>query len=236
MAGNIYCGAGPLPKGKQRGKGEECVKSKQYRYYGIVALTNEELNKGKINTEKEFIQMKELEASLRGMMKRFEREKASFMNKKNKENLSSDEKASLEVEKQKVKDLFEKINITKQQYADQKQIYENALQGIAPPSAPPKEKGKKGRPAKTQKPKQEQPENMNCQDIIKSLNKYMDTGNYKLLKDKKKFIGGLFTELKKYAKNPDLCPSEKAHKEVLKLYRELQLDQPKHWQRLKLTI
>lgn len=35
---DMYCGAGPVPKGKIRGTPEYCVENKQVRYYGIVAL------------------------------------------------------------------------------------------------------------------------------------------------------------------------------------------------------
>ena len=34
----MYCGAGPVPKGKVRGTPEYCVQTNQVRYYGIIAI------------------------------------------------------------------------------------------------------------------------------------------------------------------------------------------------------
>lgn len=71
----MYCGTGPVPKGKVRATPEYCVQNKQVRYYGIVALSKElaekAAGKGKaVNLAKEQEKQGKLLIKVNGLRRR----------------------------------------------------------------------------------------------------------------------------------------------------------------------
>ena len=63
MGDNMYCGIGPVPKGKVRGTPEYCIQTNQIRYYGLVAIDPSLLKKAKGSTSsliKEQLKLKKL--------------------------------------------------------------------------------------------------------------------------------------------------------------------------------
>lgn len=58
----MYCGIGPIPKGKQRGTPQYCLANRQVRYYGIEEIEKELLKKEKeVDITKEKLKLKKLE-------------------------------------------------------------------------------------------------------------------------------------------------------------------------------
>lgn len=67
----MYCGAGAVPKGKERGTAEYCIQTNQIRYYGIEAIDEKLLqlkSKGK-NIIKERLKLKKIEDDAKILIK-----------------------------------------------------------------------------------------------------------------------------------------------------------------------
>jgi hypothetical protein len=72
MKENMYCGIGPVPKGRTRGTPEYCVQTNQVRYYGLVAIDEDLLRQAKGNITdltKEKLKIKKLEDDAKLLIK-----------------------------------------------------------------------------------------------------------------------------------------------------------------------
>lgn len=71
---DMFCGAGPVPKGKVRASAEYCVSTRQIRYYGVEALP-EELLKGKemVDIVKEQLKLRKLIDKSRILLNNFKK-------------------------------------------------------------------------------------------------------------------------------------------------------------------
>lgn len=66
-----YCGMGPVPKGKIRAPPEYCIRTRQVRYYGIVAIDPDLLNNIKPNNLlKEQFKLRKLQDQARTIIKK----------------------------------------------------------------------------------------------------------------------------------------------------------------------
>ena len=68
----MYCGAGPVPKGKIRGTPEYCVQTNQIRYYGLVAIDKDLLKTAKGQSSdliKEQLKLKKIEDDAKVLIK-----------------------------------------------------------------------------------------------------------------------------------------------------------------------
>lgn len=83
---NMYCGAGSVPKGKERGTAEYCVQTNQIRYYGIEAIDETLLqNRGKgKNIIKEKLKLKKIEDDAKLLIKDVSRTKMVINSEKSK--------------------------------------------------------------------------------------------------------------------------------------------------------
>jgi ATPase subunit of ABC transporter with duplicated ATPase domains len=71
---NYFCGMGEIPKGKIRAHAEYCLRNRQVRYYGVVAIDPGLLKKylsglTGVNIQKEQIKLKKLENEAKLMIK-----------------------------------------------------------------------------------------------------------------------------------------------------------------------
>ncbi|XWV24718.1 hypothetical protein QJ856_gp1065 [Tupanvirus deep ocean] len=72
MGENMYCGIGPIPKGKVRGTPEYCVQTNQIRYYGLEPIDEDLLKqaKGKTsNLQKEQLKLKKIQDDAKLLIK-----------------------------------------------------------------------------------------------------------------------------------------------------------------------
>lgn len=67
-----FCGIGKIPKGKTRGSIENCMKQKQIRYYGIVAVDPKLVeSKKKVDLQTEMFKLKKIEQKAKDLIKEF---------------------------------------------------------------------------------------------------------------------------------------------------------------------
>lgn len=118
---NIYCGMGQVPSGKTRGTDKQCLKKNQVRYWGIKQIDDALLNKNNLDADKEFLKLKKLEVGLKGMAKRFEREKSAWKKKKEKKKTAALNK-EIEKDKKKLEKLMKKIKKAQEMYDIQKKV------------------------------------------------------------------------------------------------------------------
>lgn len=85
MEKNMYCGSGPVPKGKERGTPEYCVQTNQVRYYGVKKIDKALLEKIKGKTPsltKEKLKLKKIEDDAKILIKEVQKLKIITENKK----------------------------------------------------------------------------------------------------------------------------------------------------------
>jgi hypothetical protein len=72
MGEDMYCGVGPIPKGKIRGTPEYCVQTNQVRFYGLEAIDESLLKQAKGKTSnliKEQLKLKKIEDDAKILIK-----------------------------------------------------------------------------------------------------------------------------------------------------------------------
>ena len=70
----MFCGLGPVPKGKVRAPPEYCLQKKQVRYYGKVAIDSELLeqySKKETSLFKEQMKLKKIEDQAKKLIREF---------------------------------------------------------------------------------------------------------------------------------------------------------------------
>lgn len=131
MDDNMFCGVGPVPKGKIRGTAEYCASKHQIRYYGLVKIDPkllEKIEKKKRNLLTEQIKLKKIEDKAKILVKESGKIKAIISNDKSKDSeIAKAEKRLVEIKKIRDK-LLEQLNnqksivneVKKQQQQDEK--------------------------------------------------------------------------------------------------------------------
>jgi len=107
---DIYCGMGDVPTGKKLGTAKQCLDKRQVRHYGVEAIPNKLANKStpslaKINKEKN-----KIFAAIKGLEKRYNKEKETYLRKKEKNQTEQNAKVAKQLiaDEKKLKKLKEK--------------------------------------------------------------------------------------------------------------------------------
>ncbi|MEM0354000.1 MAG: hypothetical protein QXW79_00325 [Thermoplasmata archaeon] len=69
---SMYCGIRKIPKGRERGTPEHCLKTKQVRYYGLVKIDKNLLEKVKgkpLDLQSEVMKLRKLEYEARYLLR-----------------------------------------------------------------------------------------------------------------------------------------------------------------------
>ena len=124
-----YCGIGPVPRGKERGTMEYCIRTNQVRYWGVKAIPAGKLDEIKGNNStgdltKELIKSRKFEHDAKLLLKELANVNAIL----SQDGLKEKKKVSLQKKK---KELIDKGKELKKKMLKQRKVVENLEKEIA---------------------------------------------------------------------------------------------------------